>query len=60
MSQLTYAQLNELIGRLSERLDIEAMGLAVIKDELTRISKSIENTAALIKKEMETEWKYSH
>jgi hypothetical protein len=55
MTEPNYGQLMELMGRLSERLDIEAMGLAVIKDELTRISKSIENTASLIKKEMETE-----
>lgn len=50
-----YGQLMELMGRLSERLEIETMGLAVIRDEITRISQSIERTAALIKKEMETE-----
>jgi hypothetical protein len=55
MSELTYGELMELMGRLSERLEIETMGLAVIRDEITRISQSIERTAALIKKEMETE-----
>jgi hypothetical protein len=49
-----YGQLMELMGRLSERLEIETMGLAVIRDEITRISKSIERTAEQIKKEMET------
>jgi hypothetical protein len=49
-----YGQLMELMGRLSERLEIETMGLAVIRDEITRISKSIERTAEQIKKGMET------
>ena len=52
---MNYGQIMELMGRLSERLEIESMGLAVIRDEITRISKSIERTAEIIKKEMETE-----
>jgi hypothetical protein len=55
MNDMNYGQIMELMGRLSERLEIETMGLAVIRDEITRISQSIERTAALIKKEMETE-----
>lgn len=52
---MTTAEINELLGRMAERLDIEAMGLKVIQEDLDRIGKSIERTAALIKKEMETE-----
>lgn len=51
----TFAELNELMGRLAERLEIETMGLKVIREEIENISKSIERTAELIKKEMETE-----
>ena len=47
-------EINELMARLINRLEIESMGLDVIREDIDRINKSLERTAELIKKEMET------
>lgn len=52
---MTIAEINELLGRMAERLDIEAMGLKVLQEDLDRIGKSLERTAELLKKEMDSE-----
>lgn len=46
---MTYQELTETLDRIAERLEIEAMGLKVINEELTRINASIDRIAKLTK-----------